>query len=243
MTTVSRKTSVSLTFGLPVLAVIFSSAGLVAPAAAAQELPLGPGTTRVADSPLAATLSAGSTKVVTGKQVSLTGTSPSVLGLSLPLPVAIEQSVGGGAFTKVADVTPEADGSFSYTAAQQRSSTYRAVPLAPVGEVLTVVLPELVASAPVAVATQGTVSMTAKRTARRTYVVSGRATPATAGQGVKLQVKQGRTYRTIGSTTTRADGGYASRVRLAKGKRTLRVVTVTTADALAASSTRVVRIR
>lgn len=45
MTIVSRKTSVSLTLGLPVLAVIFSSAGLVAPAAAAPELPLGPGTT------------------------------------------------------------------------------------------------------------------------------------------------------------------------------------------------------
>lgn len=108
---------------------------------------------------------------------------------------------------------------------------------------LTVVLPELVASAPVAVATQGTVSMTAKRTARRTYVFSGKATPGTAGQAVTLLAKKGRTYKAVAATTTAANGTYPVRAVTAKGKRAFRVVTATTPNALAASSTRVVRIR
>lgn len=252
MTHVRRKAPASIALGLPVLAVLLSSTGLAAPATAAPDLP---GTGAAPASPLQATVEARATKVVTGKRAVLDGTTPTVSSL-LPLPgelplvpdVALQVKVGAAEdWSELKTITPDNDGSFADMPVQARTTQYRVVPLAPIGspvqQLLDVLDLDLLASEAVTVRTQGTVSLVAKRSARRTFVFSGKATPATAGQVVTLVTKKGRKLSTLASTATAADGTWSVTSRVARGRRAVTAVTTATPDALAASSRKVVRSR
>lgn len=252
MTHARRKAPASVALGLSAMAVLLSSAGLAAPATAAPDLP---GAPALPASPLQATLEAKAPTLLTGKRAVLDGTTPTVSSV-LPLPgelplvpdVTLQVKVGAAEdWSELKTITPDNDGGFADMPVQARTTQYRVVPLAPIGspvqQLLDLLDVSLIASEPVTVQTRGTVSLAAKRKARRTFVFSGKATPATAGQAVTLVTKKGRRTSTLATTTTAADGTWSVTAGVAKGRRAVTAVTTATPDALGASSRRVVRSR